>query len=967
MNLEWTKKKEEWPVFDIKIECIRPIIFLIDGLVDYFGLECSPNPFDKIQALADKKLIRPEAANHLRNALNAALGLRMRCHLHYEQECDDAFHPSIERKEKTDKEKRFIFSEKEIQELISIYQVIFPLNRVLKKMVETGDFTRLIEQTFFDPGKEVQGLIFERFLNYDEAKKCFHAALALNPDHLQTQINLAHLLMTLGEFKEAKEYVDKALATATREKSEENMVRVFQLQGMLHDYLGDPKTAVVHYTQGLEYCRKMYGNKHPNTATCLFNLGSVFHDMDEQEKAVECYEQAFEIEMEGKRHAAAASALNGLGRAWLKLGQPTKAKKYFEEAVSLELKENDEHHPSIASTYNNLGLVYSQLDAYPKAAEYFEKSLKIKQKIYGTEHIHVAMPLNNLADLYRKMGKIPQAIELHQKALDIRRKVYGEKHPDIAMSLDNLGLSYTELGDFEKGCAYHQEALLMRLNLFGENHTSVATSYHNLGLGLQHSKQPEKAVECFEKALSMQRGDPAERASTLDCLGLVFQEKKDYNQALDYHREAFEIRRKKYGMTHSSIATSLNNIGLAYHHLGKVREAKQFYEEALEIEKRVHGPRHMNVARTMNNLGMVLVALDETNEGLGFCLNALKIVEENYGKQHPLVGGALANLGRIYEKQDRTDKALEFYEAALVILLNVYGSDHEEVLSLTIKMGELFHDLTRFDMAASYFKIALKIQRKKSNPLDLANVLNIFASSVQDWGVSMGDRRRIAEAIPLYEEALRIFENEKIQIQVGATLNNLGLAHKQTGNLKGALEYYEKSSEILKETLGEENAQIAINYINRAMIHKLLFDLKQAIFCFEKALQMNRRCFGDEHSAVATNLDLLGSAYDVAGNTQKAIDCFTEALRMTKKFHGPNTLSVAQILLKLGYAYNDIENSKETLRQAKACFDEGVSILLKLYKEEARKSELYQDLLSGSTHAQNRLEDLGGDDACVVC
>ena len=55
------------------------------------------------------------------------------------------------------------------------------------------------------------------------------------------------------------------------------------------------------------------------------------------------------------------------------------------------------------------------------------------------------------------------------------------------------------------------------------------------------------------------------------------------------YKEALAIRKKVLGEEHPSVATSLNNLGLLYNNQGKYDEAEKMYKEALAIHKKVSG------------------------------------------------------------------------------------------------------------------------------------------------------------------------------------------------------------------------------------------------------------------------------------------------------------------------------------------------------------------------------------------
>ncbi|CAF1387741.1 unnamed protein product [Rotaria sp. Silwood1] len=65
----------------------------------------------------------------------------------------------------------------------------------------------------------------------------------------------------------------------------------------------------------------------------------------------------------------------------------------------------------------------------------------------------------------------------------------------------------------------------------------------------------------------------------------VYSSQNDYNQALEYHLQALDIRKKGLPANHHYIAWSLHQIGRLYHKMNHLQLAFQFYFQSLEIYK----------------------------------------------------------------------------------------------------------------------------------------------------------------------------------------------------------------------------------------------------------------------------------------------------------------------------------------------------------------------------------------------
>lgn len=213
--------------------------------------------------------------------------LRIRCHLHYGKECDDACHPSMRLKGLTNPPQNiFVLTDADINQIIEIYLVIFPLSRVFKQFCQTRNFAELSKESFYDNGLLVQGEAYEKLHQYSQAKNCYHQALAVNPDDAKALFGLASLLWRLAEHKQAREYIHKAYALGTRKNYQWLISEALNLQGLICKVMGDSKKAIDYCEEALGIDKKFGGKEHHGVAIRLSNLGIAWNDLGNAKKAI---------------------------------------------------------------------------------------------------------------------------------------------------------------------------------------------------------------------------------------------------------------------------------------------------------------------------------------------------------------------------------------------------------------------------------------------------------------------------------------------------------------------------------------------------------------------------------------------------------------------------------------------------------------------------------------------------------
>jgi tetratricopeptide (TPR) repeat protein len=65
--------------------------------------------------------------------------------------------------------------------------------------------------------------------------------------------------------------------------------------GGIYDDLRDAQQAIGYYEQALAIDKEAYGDRHPNVARTLNNIGSAWYALGDSERAKDCFQQAYSI------------------------------------------------------------------------------------------------------------------------------------------------------------------------------------------------------------------------------------------------------------------------------------------------------------------------------------------------------------------------------------------------------------------------------------------------------------------------------------------------------------------------------------------------------------------------------------------------------------------------------------------------------------------------------------------------
>jgi len=194
-------------------------------------------------------------------------------------------------------------------------------------------------------------------------------------------------------------------------------------------------------------------------------------------------------------------------------------------------------------------------------------------------------------------------------------------------------------------------------------------SLNGLGMNSWNKAKYKDAINYFFKALqlndNLNKKDQLSPSIFYNNIGLIYQELKLFEKALDYHQKALEIRKKDNLV--KEIVASLNNIAICYENTKHLRLAVKSYLEGMELA--VSSNNYIDYYKIMNNLAGTYNTLKEYDKSIALIEKAIK--EEKMAFNNPrssiLAYGALAIA---YSKSNKPDKAIQVAEKGLVILKN---------------------------------------------------------------------------------------------------------------------------------------------------------------------------------------------------------------------------------------------------------------------------------------------------------
>ncbi len=145
-----------------------------------------------------------------------------------------------------------------------------------------------------------------------------------------------------------------------------------------------------------------------------------------------------------------------------------------------------------------------------------------------------------------------------------------------------------------------------------------------------------------------------------------------------------------------------------------------------------------------------------------------------------------------------------------------------------------------------------------------------------DYGLAAAQYEQAAEALP--------HGNDELLAEV---LNKHGTAAYQAGEHGTAIQAFEKSLELLQQTLGRNHPDVAAALNNLALLHYSRGQYEQAEPLYQRSLAIDEQVLGDDHPGVATDLNNLALLYKKTGNLEAAEPLLKRSLEIKEKNFDP--------------------------------------------------------------------------------
>ena len=243
--------------------------------------------------------------------------------------------------------------------------------------------------------------------------------------------------------------------------------------------------------------RRIYGERHPQVANDLINLGAIQYEQAHFPEAERYQRQALDITQGfyGQDHPETASAMTHLARTLISEKRLDEAGSLLQGALVIQEKAYGKIHPRVAHTLNEMGRVAREQGKLAEAEADFRRMAEIYRAVYKGKHYYIGIALSNLAGVYVAEKKYAQGESLFREALRMYAVTLSPDHELVGIARVRLGdalLPQKRYAEAEAESRAGYDILIKKMDSKGE---WLVKARQDLVEEYVAMKQPEQAAK----------------------------------------------------------------------------------------------------------------------------------------------------------------------------------------------------------------------------------------------------------------------------------------------------------------------------------------------------------------------------------------------------------------------------------------------------------------------------------------
>jgi tetratricopeptide (TPR) repeat protein len=179
---------------------------------------------------------------------------------------------------------------------------------------------------------------------------------------------------------------------------------------------------------------------------------------------------------------------------------------------------------------------------------------------------------------------------------------------------------------------------------------------------------------------------------------------------------------------------------------------------------------------------------------------------------------------------------------------------------------------------------------------------------------ALGERRRFAEAIELFQRAITLSESLKNELATPAAYADaeIGNIYIELENYPEAVKHMERSLAGIRKIYGDHHSRVIVGLANLGIAQSKA-KYKDAAFATVAEMRELAKTLSPDDWRTVTIPFLEGQIWDDSGDCQRALGYYRDALERFKKIYGPEDSHTSDVYARLGSCLRSLGQLKDAL------------------------------------------------------
>jgi len=352
----------------------------------------------------------------------------------------------------------------------------------------------------------------------------------------------------------------------------------------------------------------------------------------------------------------------------------------------------------------SLGEFHLKQGNYPEALECIKQGIELAEKMHGSGDLKVGEGYIRLGivGIYENQNEAAQ--ESIKKGLDIISAKVG-KHPDLAEAYQKIGSAYYQCDRLDEAIKAYNNGLEIITATLGTGHPRTAKFYIYIAEVYGEKGLNDEAIHYYKKGLKLASDLPDdETAKIYDFIASRYLEKDCFAEASYYYDKEMELKIKKLGRTHPSIAAFADLVAMSFFTREATFYSIVYYRKELDVLTALPG-KDIDIAEVYSKIGHAYKLKQMYKDAIGCYLKEARIRQNRAPAERNPLMAVYKNLGSSFFSLKLYDQAIEYHLKREDLLIPM--KNHFEAAEVYLDIGDAYLAKGIYEKAIEYYNRAM--------------------------------------------------------------------------------------------------------------------------------------------------------------------------------------------------------------------------------------------------------------------